>query len=126
MRRKKQKIKFDYSRCKYRDLQRRLTRFNEPAKMVFIYPISEKLAFYTLKNNDVIWVRYGKTPDVPDEQLVCCSDILVLRVRTKKALLRQIRRLKFPKGFTFSIEPPVYYQYSGDCDFLCYIRSDPK
>lgn len=76
MRRKKQKIKFDYSLCKYPAFERKITRFNSPCKSVFVEPISDKLDFYYCKNNKVVWVKNGETPDVPKEDTIYSMDSL--------------------------------------------------
>lgn len=127
---KKQRISFDLSECKFKHFLK-FTRFNAPAKGVFVDPISDELDFFICENGRTYWTAHN--PNLYDiskvtflsSDVVCYSDSLHLRVRTKKALLRQLRHFKFPKGAIFLIDPMCFFKKSGDCDFKVMIKSNP-
>ena len=93
---KKQKIVFDFSKCRYYSFDKRCTQLLNNSK-----------ALLCLVNGDI------------EEDFIC-------RANTKKALLRQIRKRRFPRGTSILIDRRNFIFYYGDCDFWAYVKSDPN
>lgn len=127
MSKKKQKIKLDYSGCRCREYDAKCTRFNTPRKSLFVECVpSDKIIFAFDYNRKAKWLPYTSDFDYyKDLSVFSYSHILLIKARSKKALLRKIRRLKFPKGMVLAVDPGVYCENPDDCTFKVKIKSNP-
>lgn len=125
---RKQKIIFDYSQCRFRDFDKKCTRFNTTRKYLFVESVPfDKIIFAFDFNNKAKWLPFTADFDYnKDLSIWYYCHTLMIKARTKKALLRKIRQLKFPKGFILSVDPGVFVDTPDDCTFKVKIKSEPE
>ena len=128
MSKKKQKITLDFSPCKFREYDKRCTQINTTRRKIFVEaePLN-KIIFIFYKDGRVKWVYYTSdfTYKEGGDDVWYYSHHLHIKAHTKKALLRQLRLLKFPKGMVLTVDPGVYYEKTDDCSFKVKIKSNP-
>lgn len=128
MSKKKQKITFDFSPCRFREYDKKCTRINTSRRFIFVEAEPfDKIIFIFYKDGRVKWVNYTSdfTYKEGGDDVWYYSHTLDLEAPTKKALLRKIRRLKFTKGMVLAVDPGVYYEDPDDCTFKVKIKSNP-
>lgn len=121
---KKQKIVFDYSQTLFYTYDRRCQRFNNNKHCLFIECINKKIDFVHLLNKRIIALIYdsNNTVNIDENNVSYYTSILRLKVRTKKALIRQLRHLQLPPGTILNVDPCVYYRDVSDCEFYLKIK----
>lgn len=121
----KQRIIFDYSKCRYRDFDKKSTRFNnKPFKNLLISPLNDSLIFVYYRDGTIDWHKFYEQRN-NNKDVYYYSTVLQIKARTKKALLRKLQRLKFPKDTQLEVDTRVYAKQFNDCNFTIIIKSEP-
>lgn len=121
----KQRIIFDYSKCRYRDFDKKCTRFNNNAfKNLLISPLNDSFVFVYYMDGTIDWHKHYERRN-NNKDVYYYSTVLQIKARTKKALLRKLQRLKFPKGTQLEVDTRVFAKTTNDCNFKVRIQSEP-